>query len=119
MKNISKIVFDVIRTRQFDRKAKKIWGAADLDRIIVDLAHNPESGAHLGGGLYKVRVGVQGRGKRGGARIIYLLITDDHQIYLLDAYAKNEKGDLTAAEYKILREIAENLRSKDHDKKKR
>lgn len=119
MKNIGKIVFNVIRTRQFDRKAKKIWGAADLDRIIHDLAHNPESGVHLGGGLYKVRVSVQGRGKRGGARIIYLLISDDHQIYLLDAYAKNEKGDLSAAEYKILREVAENLRSKDHDTKKR
>lgn len=119
MKNVNKIVFEVIRTRQFDRKAKKIWGAADLDQIIVDLAHNPESGAHLGGGLYKVRAGVQGRGKRGGARIIYLLITDDHQIYLLDAYAKNEKSDLSQTEYKMLREVAENLRSTDNDKKKR
>lgn len=119
MKDVSKIVFDVIRTKIFDRKAKKIWGAADLDRIIADLAHNPESGVHLGSGLYKVRVGVQGRGKRGGARIIYLLITDDHQIYLLDAYTKNEKSDLSQAEYKMLREVAENLRSTDNAKKKR
>ena len=111
MIDVSKIVFDVIRTQRFDRKARKIWGDGDLDRIIVDLAHNPESGTHLGSGLYKMRVGVQGRGKRGGARIIYLLITDDHQIYLLDVYAKNDKSDLTSAEYKMLREVAKNLRS--------
>ena len=31
-------------------------------------------------------------------------------MYLLDAFAKNEKDDLTAAEYKVLRKFADNLR---------
>jgi hypothetical protein len=36
------------------------------------------------------------RGKRGGARIIYLFGGDDVPVFLLAAFAKNEKADLTA-----------------------
>jgi hypothetical protein len=45
-----------------------------------------------------VRVGFGGRGKRGGARVIYLFGGDDVPVFLLAAFAKNEKDDLTAAE---------------------
>jgi hypothetical protein len=105
-------LFIVYRTKKFDRAAKKIWREKDIGKIVEDLSQNPEKGVHLGGGLYKVRVASQGRGTRGGSRIIYLLINAAHQIFLLAAYAKNEKSDLTADEYKMLREIAEQLRIK-------
>jgi hypothetical protein len=45
-----------------------------------------------------VRVGFGGRGKRGGARVIYLFGGDDVPVFLLAAFAKNEKDDLTAVE---------------------
>jgi len=45
-----------------------------------------------------VRVGFGGHGKRGGARIIYLFGGDDVPVFLLAAFAKNEKDDLTPAE---------------------
>ena len=101
---------EIIRTREFDRKARKIWAAHDLTEVIKKLAQTPEAGTHLGGGLYKIRVEVSGRGKCGGARVIYLLVSVEQTMYLLDAYAKNEKDDLTAAEYKVLRKFADNLR---------
>jgi hypothetical protein len=50
------------------------------------------------GGIRKVRFGFGGRGKRGGARVIYLFGGDDVRVFLLAAFAKNEKADLTAAE---------------------
>jgi hypothetical protein len=50
------------------------------------------------GGIRKVRFGFGGRGKRGGARVIYLFGGDDVPVFLLAAFAKNEKADLTAAE---------------------
>ena len=104
--------YTIIRTREFDRKARKIWSADDLANAIVEIAASPEAGTHLGAGLYKIRVAASGRGKRGGARVIYLLIVRQQQIYLLDAYAKNEKTDLTAAELSTLRKLAESLRGK-------
>ena len=47
-------VFEIIRTREFDRKARKIWAAQDLGEVVGKLARYPEAGTHLGGGLYKV-----------------------------------------------------------------
>jgi len=39
-------------------------------------------------------------GKRGGARVVYYFHDDRVPILLLALYAKNDKGDLTAAEKK-------------------
>ena len=61
-------------------------------------------------GCTRHELGAPGRGKRGGARVIYLWITASGTIFLLAANAKNEKGDLTAAELKLLRKFAESLR---------
>jgi len=48
---------------------------------------------------------VRGRGKRGGARIIYYWIGSRSLIYLLLAYAKNEQGDLGEGQLKTLRAL--------------
>ena len=43
-----------------------------------------------------------GRGKRGGARVIYYWLSDDDRIYLVHTYAKNETTDLTPAQIRQL-----------------
>lgn len=48
-----------------------------------------------GNGLRKIRWQAQGRGKRGGYRVIYYLATKQGYIYLLAIYAKNKQTDLT------------------------
>jgi hypothetical protein len=60
------------------------------------------------GGLRKLRIPDPKRrkGKRGGARVIYLHIPEVNQFVMLDIYGKDEKDDLTAAEKKVLRELA-------------
>jgi hypothetical protein len=55
--------------------------------------------------LRKIRMAVAGRGKRGGARIIYYWVTSKSQIYMLLAYAKNERDDVTEAQLKALRDL--------------
>jgi len=50
------------------------------------------------GGIRKVRVAASGRGKRGGARVIYLFGGDNVPVFLLAVFAKNEKSDLSQAE---------------------
>jgi hypothetical protein len=64
------------------------------------------------GGLWKIRTNdpKRGKGKRGGARVIYLHVPLARQFYLLDVYSKNEKDDLSASEKKQLRQLAEQLK---------
>jgi hypothetical protein len=67
------------------------------------------------GGVRKLRVATSGRGKRGGARIIYLFGGDDLPVFLLAAFAKNERSDLSKAQRnglaKLTAEIMRNYRS--------
>ncbi len=58
------------------------------------------------GGVRKLRWGIAGRGKRGGVRIIYFLKWQDHKIWMLTLYAKNEVSTIPAH---ILRRMAEEI----------
>ena len=64
------------------------------------------------GGLRKLRWidPRRGKGKRGGLRILYLYLPEFEKLALLDIYDKDEKDDLTAAQRRILAEIAETIR---------
>ena len=77
----------------------------------VELMTNPEKGAVIprSGGLRKVRVGLEGRGKRGGARVIYYLVTKADCIYLLLAYPKNVQDNLSEDQLKTLRKIVKEM----------
>jgi len=52
----------------------------------------------------------KGKGKRGGARIVYLYVVIAARVYLIRCYAKNVKTDLTADEKKLLRQITAHLK---------
>jgi mRNA-degrading endonuclease RelE of RelBE toxin-antitoxin system len=75
--------------------------------LQVKLANNPEIGAVMQdtGGFRKARWPDQRRskGRRGGLRIIYYYFSSDQQIWLMTLYSKDEIGDLSAKEKKILR----------------
>ncbi len=55
------------------------------------------------GGARKARIALPGGGKRGGARVIYFVLTSRGTLYLLDIYAKNVKEDLTSADKQEIR----------------
>ena len=71
------------------------------------LLANPDAGDLIprSGGLRKNRVGVAGRAKRGGARVIYYWVTAKSQIYMLVAYAKNVQEDLTEDQLRVMRTL--------------
>jgi hypothetical protein len=58
-----------------------------------------------GRGLRKLRRPLAGRGKSGGARVIYYYICDEATIYLVFAYAKNRQSDLTKRQIATLAEV--------------
>jgi hypothetical protein len=51
-------------------------------------------------------------GKRGGARIVYILRNEDFPIFLVAVYAKNEKANLTKAERNELAKLADAIFTK-------
>jgi hypothetical protein len=46
-----------------------------------------------------------GRGKRGGARVVYYFHSESFPVFLLSAYAKNQKENLTKAERNEIRRL--------------
>lgn len=76
----------------------------DLAGLVQQIQENPTAGDMLKSGLYKIRMPIQskGKGKRGGARVIYYLITTDEEIWLLSVYDKSEKETLTNDELDLL-----------------
>jgi hypothetical protein len=70
------------------------------------LANNPVAGDVVArtGGVRKIRVALDA-GKRGGARVIYFYRSTVGRIYLLTAYGKNVKDDLTEKEENDLRKL--------------
>jgi hypothetical protein len=74
------------------------------------LTRNPEGGKVIPGcgGLRKIRCPDprRAKGKRGGLRIIYLLIPEIFVVVLVDVYDKNEADDLTKDEKSRLSQLA-------------
>lgn len=81
--------------------------------IQNELLENPEKGDVIQGlhGLRKVRIADNSRnkGKRGGARVVYLYTVVRNRIYLITAYGKGKKTDLSNEERKILKQLAQAL----------
>jgi hypothetical protein len=95
-----------IEVPTFRRSATKLLDDDDLAALQTLLMLHPDAGDVIpgSGGLRKVRVPAKGKGKRGGGRAIYYWVTADDQIFLLYAYAKNERTDITPQQAKLFRE---------------
>ena len=89
------------------------------DRTLADLQQelmqNPDAGDLMPGcgGLRKIRVAdpKRGKGKRGGIRVIYLYLPGVKRFFLITAFDKNEKEDLTPDEKRAFARLAEAIRS--------
>ena len=79
----------------------------DLDALQRHLVERPDAGAVVAGtgGCRKLRWGAEGRGKRGGVRVIYYHVTARGRLHLLTLYAKNEQSDLSPAQRDALRAV--------------
>lgn len=95
-----------IETPNFTADIQKHGAETELLELQKELIENPSKGALIqgSGGFRKIRMAKQGRGKSGGYRVIYYLITTD-SILLTHLYAKSDQGNLTAAQLKILKSI--------------
>lgn len=92
--------------------------AAVRDRYLDDdeflalqhyLLGQPEAGEVIpgSGGCRKLRWGLEGRGKRGGLRVIYFLRLVSGQIVLVTLYAKNVRDNIDPGLLRRLKEGVE------------
>lgn len=112
-KNNNKPIQSVAETPIFTRQTEKIFTEEEKIELIDFLAENPLLGDEIPGtgGVRKVRFAASGRGKRGGARIIYYYVDDTMPLYALLAYAKNDQGDMTPDEKHTVSKLAAALKA--------
>jgi hypothetical protein len=84
----------------------------DYRRFQQQLAEDPEAGDVIPGmgGLRKIRLALPGRGKRGGARVLYLLFLRAEAVVLVYAYTKGDFEDLPPEKKRVVRQLVEDLK---------
>jgi hypothetical protein len=82
-----------------------------LDQFVNWIALNPLAGDVIpgSGGIRKVRWAASGRGKRGGARVIYFNVMKQGTIWLLMAYTKSKYDNLPLS---VLKELKNEIEEK-------
>lgn len=98
----------IAETDDFSDVWPKYWAADEFGEFCAWLALNPDAGDVIpgSGGCRKVRWSVAGRGKRGGARIIYINRLADGKVWLLTMYSKAVQKDV---ERKVLSKMREKI----------
>jgi hypothetical protein len=96
-------------TTVFTRQISNLISDDAYREFQQELIFNPIAGDLIkgSGGLRKIRWRSASGGKRGGIRVIYFWYMADSEIFLLLAYGKTEKADLSAKEIKILKALVE------------
>lgn len=99
MRFVETPIFTKVITRLIDDEAYRALQSALMLR--------PEQGPTIGGaqGARKIRWARAGAGKRGGIRVIYYWAPSETAFYMLYAYAKNEQGELTSAQARMLGQL--------------
>lgn len=104
----------VVETPSYLKSAEKLFSEAERDEIVTAVSSDAESGDLIQGtgGFRKMRVGRGSSGKSGGARVVYILRNQSFPVFLVAAYAKNEKANLTKRERNELAKLAESIFNK-------
>lgn len=102
---------EIIETKVFEKLVDDLFTEDQYHELQKHLVLNSTAGDVIpgGAGLRKIRWQGSGRGKRGGARVIYYHRTITNRIYLLYGYLKNEQEDLTKSEIKQIAKLIEVL----------
>ncbi len=99
----------VVETPPYLARAEKIFSPEVRDAIVARIAADPHSGDNVSGlrHIRKMRVAIDGRGQRGGARVIYFVADPDMPIFLILAYKKSDQNDLSPSQCRMLEEFGD------------
>ena len=102
---------EFIETPTFTKKITSLISDESYKDFQRQLLLNPEKGDLIkdGGGIRKIRWNLENKWKSGSIRIIYFYKIQKEIIYMLYAYTKSNKANLSDSETKILRTLAKEL----------
>jgi len=97
----------VVETPEFLAATRRMMDEEERGLLVDYLAYNPTAGELIPGtgGVRKLRWALEGRGKRGGARVVYYYHSEAMPLFALTAYAKNEQADLRQADRNDFRRL--------------
>jgi hypothetical protein len=98
----------VFKTRHFNRWLRKTELTDQALCAAVEEMRRGLIDADLGGGVVKKRVGLAGRGKRGGARTL-LATNRGNRWFFVYGFEKSDRANISAAELEALQAIADDL----------
>jgi hypothetical protein len=101
----------VVETREFLKHAGRLMTDSNRAELVAFVGANPEAGEIIPetGGVRKIRWALEGTGKRGGARVIYYYHNESLPLFLLSAYAKSRKANLSKAERNAMKRLVPTL----------
>ena len=108
----------MVLTREFIMlpEFEKRWGQigltdSDLKRLQAEWLFTSQDNPVMQGtgGLRKVRFALENRGKSGSVRVVYVDFVVYETIYLITAYTKNEKDNLSKSERNVIKAVIEQL----------
>jgi len=101
-------MYTIVETPTFATDADDLWSEEERNAFFAWLAANPDAGDVIpgSGGCRKVRWTLQGKGKRGGVRVIYFVRHRYNTLWLLLVYAKSVRENIPA---NLLKQIKEAL----------
>jgi hypothetical protein len=81
----------VLQLPKFKAKATELIGADGIEALAVYLIEHPDAVIPGSGGVWKLRWAAKGKGKRGGARIVYLYVVVAARVYLIVVTPRTSK----------------------------
>ena len=101
----------VAETGMFQRKVTRLLSEHEREDLVTYLSEHPNAGVIMEGtgGIRKLRWARSGGGKSGGIRAIYYFHDESMPLYLLTAFGKNEKANLSKEERNLLAKAVKDL----------
>ena len=101
------------KTKVFVRWARHERLTDDMLRAALEEMRRGLMGVSLGGHIYKKRIALAGRGKRGGGRVL-LVYRQSDITFFVRGFAKKDRDDIGDEELRALKDLADKLLNLGH-----
>lgn len=103
----------IVELPEYIKRASSVLSEEEREDIIEYLSENPKAGELLTGtgGIRKLRWKAKGKGKNGGARLIYFYFNKSIPLFMLTVFGKGEKGNISKSDRNDLAKLTSLLKN--------